>query len=252
MRTGVSVQAVKRDDLGCVEFMAFMDSDYKPMPLTRLDYQWAWSDINYEAGLAAHSPMNVQQLVRQAGQEATGFPLIDAPIGVNISNNIAKTPVIDRYAPLKPIGGAADQQPGFVTSDAQPFPFYGWAKVFWRTPNRVLYYHGQESFFVVPDHLDLNNGAPTQYVTVEWTLVKGVPPTPPTINTVKIVGADAALFRITQDNCSGQSVSLNVGCRIFITSNKPNRVGGLTATLVIADTKGGVVDVPLSAPGLIQ
>jgi hypothetical protein len=127
MRTGVAIQAVPHDDIGCVQFIAAVNANYQPMSLTRHVVTWPWSQINTEAQLMANNPnLDILQKIEDGAADP----------GVN--HFFANDPKIDTYDPLNTLlNYHLDQQPGLLTSDAQPFPFYGWAIVSWRPPQML-------------------------------------------------------------------------------------------------------------------
>jgi hypothetical protein len=256
LRSGVQVLARKHEDLGCMEFQASMNASYVPMSVQRLDYAWDWNDINCEAGVAANQnpPPDVRQFIKNNDYS-----------NQNIDANVDKTPMIDRFAPLMPIGGEADQkpdrsaaqpggttdpQPGVLVSDLQPFPFYGWARVFWDVPfgsTRV----NQPHFSAMPDHLDLDNTSAERNVDVRLVVgLANLGTRAVKINRTTVIGMDAALFRISKDTCSGVLVGLSGGCTVSVMHYKPTHPGSLNASLLIYDSDGNFISIPLTTPGI--
>lgn len=142
VRNGVGLVAMNHEDIGCVQFIATQGPDYKPMPLARMDRSWEWSSINALAQQAAKDPsLDVHQKIRDETQKILATMALD-PAGLIAwavaESHIDATPIIDSYAPLSTLlDYHVDQGEGITVSDAQPFPFYGWANVSWRTPLRL-------------------------------------------------------------------------------------------------------------------
>jgi hypothetical protein len=111
-RTGVVVAGYPNQDTGCVTFLASEGSDYVPMAQTRNSVPWPWSVIDQET-----APTNVRAVI----DDKAGFK--DNPAAQAALN---KDPLVDSYADLSPTAGAGD---------AQPFPFFGTANVWWEIPD---------------------------------------------------------------------------------------------------------------------
>ena len=252
-RTGVAIQVVPDANLGCARIIAAMGANYKPMALDRQDYHWPWANIDSDATKANNdNPVDVVGLVKAKFDQlfvvALGDPLIAYQIVKADEDHVLGQPVvIDRYSPLKPLGGAADSTRGIVTSDAQPFPFYGWTRVFWRKVSLVPPVAASLAGFIV-DPAALNFASPGQSLSV--TLTPNSSDAAPTIQSATLLGADASQFRVAADACSGHQPP-TAGCKITVTFLRSTHLGMMAATLRITGSKGWA-EVALAAPGLIQ
>ncbi len=116
-RTGVAITATKHPDEGCIQFIASISPDYKPAGTNRTDIEWPWDQINSSAGV------DVKEKIYDAAANPLHIP----------NPPLEKNPLVDIYDQLLPLANDnINVLPQIQVSDAQPFPFYGWANVEWR------------------------------------------------------------------------------------------------------------------------
>jgi hypothetical protein len=230
-RSGVAIQAVTHADIGCVSFVAVASPSYAPAQPVRHTVTWPWASINVEAQLAAGDPtLNVLDKIESGANDP----------GVN--HYFANDPQIDSYDPLSTLPDYAnDNAPGLRTSDAQPFPFYGWATVSW---------HGTQPApwaMVAPSALDFS--AP--HSGPQTITVTNVGSAPLKIAAVSAAGVDSASFKVASDGCSGTSVPVNGSCSVIVVFT-PQRTGNPSAKIVIQDNAfDSPQSVDVGGPGLI-
>ncbi len=119
VRPGVSITADPDQSKGCVRFTASITDAYRPMTPERSDCVDPWDELNAQLQAALGDPtLDVRKLIEKQ-VPASFLPAVE------------RDPVVDCYNPLQ-VPAPSGTGRSIVTSDAQPYPFYGEAKVGWK------------------------------------------------------------------------------------------------------------------------
>ena len=119
-RPGVSVSAGPDEDSGCVRFTGTLGPSYQPLNPERHDCVDPWSELNQQAGAALGNPgLDIEKDIEEK------VPPSFAPA-------VKRDPSVDCYDPLTvPLPGGPNQAAKVFTSNDEPYPFYGEARVGW-------------------------------------------------------------------------------------------------------------------------
>ncbi len=259
-RTGIDVKAKEWPDLGCVQFMAHMDgSVYKPMALEQLrqNYEWRWEDVTADASKGEIESGKVHDVLKEVRTAAgvilaSGIlpivpPDIQLVLDLVVQTMISNPPRIDCYE-LPAVQVHDESTPGDVeAADGQPFPFYGWARVAWKTgaawppPPQ----DGVPVAYIVPSSLDFTLER-EQDVSVtnrgDASLV---------VSTVEVGGTNPADFVVGPDRCTGTALLPGQSCAIHV-KESASGVGQRDGVLKIFDNASGSPhQVPMTGPGWV-
>jgi hypothetical protein len=120
-RPGVTIASAPDSSTGCVGFTATIGPSYTPLVPTRKDCVSPWEELNQQAQAALGNPnLDIRGLI--AGKVPASF-----------RDAVLRDPVVDCYDPLVVDAPGGPSGAKVFTSADQPYPFYGEARVSWKT-----------------------------------------------------------------------------------------------------------------------
>jgi len=118
VRPGVTIRQSTDDTSGCAGFTANIGKAYTPFALVRKDCTVAWSTLNAQIQAALNNP------------DIDILKSIQAKVPATFRAAVARDPAFDCYDPL--VAPPPSSRQGTVTSETQPYPFYGTIEVSWK------------------------------------------------------------------------------------------------------------------------
>lgn len=241
-RTGVGLQAIPNADTGCVQFIAVEGPAFSAAPQKPNVVTWSWSEINKAASDQAGKPTDVKAIIYdRLHQKGLYLPYI----------GIENDPKIDSYPALHPRPGASAEGPIGVTAgaDDQPFPFYGRARVAWKTNPAVT---PASTLVANPSQLSWYPNVSSPLAATVTNSATGGGGSSYSLAKVTISGPAAGDYSIQSDSCSSKVLKPSASCTVVVIF-KPSAAGSRDAVLSFPD-KGGTVRllIPLAGPGFVS